>query len=395
MTHLYWVALKSIWAKEINRFMRIWVQTLVPPVITMTLYFIIFGNLIGSRIGEMHGFTYMQFIVPGLIMMAVITNAYANVASSFFSAKFQRNIEELLVAPVPTHVIIAGYVGGGVARGLCVGILVTAISLFFVPFQVHSWLFVALTLLLTAILFSLAGLLNAVFAKTFDDISLIPTFVLTPLTYLGGVFYSLTLLPPFWQGLSHLNPIVYMISGFRFGFLGINDVPLVTTFAVLVVFIVAFYLLCWSLIQRGRGLRQHVVGDGRRSARLNSCQRAVGLHREHRYGNGGIRSAALAADLGGHSVCTGGVRWHLGAGLGAARRAAARVACVGKSSVERLVHARDALLVVDDADGGEHHGQHHGNGGHVERDELDAQLLQHGRPALSEASSGAASATNR
>ena len=246
MTHLYWVALKSIWAKEINRFMRIWVQTLVPPVITMTLYFIIFGNLIGSRIGEMHGFTYMQFIVPGLIMMAVITNAYANVASSFFSAKFQRNIEELLVAPVPTHVIIAGYVGGGVARGLCVGILVTAVSLFFVPFQVHSWLFVALTLLLTAVLFSLAGLLNAVFAKTFDDISLIPTFVLTPLTYLGGVF---------WQGLSHLNPIVYMISGFRFGFLGINDVPLVTTFAVLVVFIVAFYLLCWSLIQRGRGLR--------------------------------------------------------------------------------------------------------------------------------------------
>ncbi|VFS66942.1 Inner membrane transport permease yadH [Raoultella planticola] len=184
----------------------------------------------------MHGFTYMQFIVPGLIMMAVITNAYANVASSFFSAKFQRNIEELLVAPVPTHVVIAGYVGGGVARGLCVGILVTAISLFFVPFQVHSWLFVGLTLILTAVLFSLAGLLNAVFAKTFDDISLIPTFVLTPLTYLGGVFYSLTLLPPFWQALSHLNPIVYMISGFRYGFLGINDVPLVTTFGVLVVF---------------------------------------------------------------------------------------------------------------------------------------------------------------
>jgi len=236
MMQLYWVALKSIWAKEINRFMRIWIQTLVPPVITMTLYFIIFGNLIGSRIGEMHGFTYMQFIVPGLIMMAVIT-------------------KELLVAPVPTHVIIAGYVGGGVARGLCVGVLVTAISLFFVPFQVHSWLFVGLTLLLTAVLFSLAGLLNAVFAKTFDDISLIPTFVLTPLTYLGGVFYSLTLLPPFWQGLSHLNPIVYMISGFRFGFLGISDVPLATTVGVLVIFIVAFYLLCWNLIQRGRGLR--------------------------------------------------------------------------------------------------------------------------------------------
>ena len=255
MTHLYWVALKSIWSKEINRFARIWVQTLVPPVITMTLYFIIFGNLIGSRIGDMHGFSYMQFIVPGLIMMSVITNAYANVASSFFGAKFQRNIEELLVAPVPTHVIIAGYVGGGVARAVCVGILVTAVSLFFVPFHVHSWTMVAITLLLTAVLFSLAGLLNAVFARTFDDISLIPTFVLTPLTYLGGVFYSLTLLPPFWQAVSKLNPVVYMISGFRYGFLGINDVPLALTMSVLVAFVVVFYLLAWVLIQRGRGLR--------------------------------------------------------------------------------------------------------------------------------------------
>ncbi|WP_017348490.1 ABC transporter permease [Pantoea sp. A4] len=255
MTHLYWVALKSIWAKEINRFARIWVQTLVPPVITMTLYFIIFGNLIGSRIGDMHGFSYMQFIVPGLIMMAVITNAYANVASSFFSAKFQHNIEELLVAPVPTHIIIAGYVGGGVARGLCVGILVTAISLFFVPFHVYDWGMVALTLLLTAILFSLAGLLNAVFARTFDDISLIPTFVLTPLTYLGGVFYSLTLLPPFWQAVSKLNPVVYMISGFRYGFLGIHDVSLVLSLSVLLAFIVAFYAIVYSLIQKGRGLR--------------------------------------------------------------------------------------------------------------------------------------------
>ena len=255
MTRLYWVALQSIWYKEINRFGRIWIQTLVPPVITMTLYFIIFGNLIGSRIGEMHGFDYMQFIVPGLIMMAVITNSYANVASSFFSAKFQRNIEELLVAPVPTHVVIAGYVGGGVARGICVGVLVTVVSLFFVPLHVHAWWVIAATLLLTAILFSLAGLLNAVFATTFDDISLIPTFVLTPLTYLGGVFYSLTLLPPFWQAVSKLNPIVYMISGFRYGFLGINDVPLTFTMAVLVAFIVVFYLLAWYLIQRGRGLR--------------------------------------------------------------------------------------------------------------------------------------------
>jgi ABC-2 type transport system permease protein len=255
MTRLYWVALQSIWYKEINRFGRIWIQTLVPPVITMTLYFIIFGNLIGSRIGEMHGFDYMQFIVPGLIMMAVITNSYANVASSFFSAKFQRNIEELLVAPVPTHVVIAGYVGGGVARGICVGVLVTVISLFFVPLQIHAWWVIAVTLLMTAILFSLGGLLNAVFANSFDDISLVPTFVLTPLTYLGGVFYSLTLLPPFWQAVSKLNPIVYMISGFRYGFLGISDVPLALTMTVLVAFIVVFYLLAWYLIERGRGLR--------------------------------------------------------------------------------------------------------------------------------------------
>jgi ABC-2 type transport system permease protein len=177
------------------------------------------------------------------------------VASSFFSAKFQRNIEELLVAPVPTHVVIAGYVGGGVARGICVGVLVTVISLFFVPLQVHAWWVIVVTLLLTAILFSLAGLINAVFATTFDDISLIPTFVLTPLTYLGGVFYSLTLLPPFWQAVSKLNPIVYMISGFRYGFLGISDVPLAFTMAVLVAFIAVFYLLVWFLIERGRGLR--------------------------------------------------------------------------------------------------------------------------------------------
>ncbi|MGG7668582.1 ABC transporter permease [Yersinia sp. J1] len=255
MTRLYWIALQSIWIKEVTRFGRIWIQTLVPPVITMSLYFVIFGNLIGSRIGDMGGVDYMQFIVPGLIMMAVITNSYANVAASFFGAKFQRSIEELLVAPVPTHIVIVGYVGGGVARGICVGILVTIISLFFVPLQVHSWPMIALTVLLTAILFSLGGLLNAVFAKTFDDISLIPTFVLTPLTYLGGVFYSLTLLPPFWQAVSKLNPIVYMISGFRYGFLGITDVPLVFTIGVLVLFIVVFYGSAWYLIERGRGLR--------------------------------------------------------------------------------------------------------------------------------------------
>lgn len=198
----YYIAFKSILAKEVSRFTRIWIQTLVPPAITMSLYFVIFGNLIGSRIGDMGGFSYMEFIVPGLIMMSVITNSYSNVASSFYSAKFQRNVEELLVAPVPNYIIIAGYVGGGVARGLCVGLIVTLVSLFFVPLQIHHLFSVCVTVLLTSILFSLGGLINAVFAKSFDDISIIPTFILTPLTYLGGVFYSITLLPPFWQGVS-------------------------------------------------------------------------------------------------------------------------------------------------------------------------------------------------
>ncbi|MEQ1976001.1 ABC transporter permease [Xenorhabdus sp. SGI240] len=255
MIQLYWVSLKTIWIKEVTRFGRIWVQTLLPPVITMSLYFVIFGNLVGSRIGEMGGVGYMQFIVPGLIMMSVITNSYSNVSSSFFGAKFQRSIEEVLVAPVPTHIIIAGFVGGGVARGVCVGILVTLVSLLFVPLQIHSWGMVVITLLATSILFSLAGLLNAIFAKTFDDISIIPTFVLTPLTYLGGVFYSLTLLPAFWQIVSKLNPIVYMVSGFRYGFLGIMDVSLAMTLGMLGLFIAGFYLLAWYLIESGRGLR--------------------------------------------------------------------------------------------------------------------------------------------
>lgn len=255
MNRLYWISLNSLWRREITRFLRIWIQTLLPPVITMSLYFIIFGNLIGSRIGEMGGYSYMQFIVPGLIMMSVITNSYTNVCSSFFSAKFQRNIEELLVAPVPTHIIIAGYVGGGVARGILTGILVTVVSAFFVQYEVHSWLIIICTLLLTSTVFSLAGLLNAVFAKTFDDISIVPTFVLTPLTYLGGVFYSLSLLPTFWQWVSKLNPIVYMINGFRYGFLGITDVSLVVTFASLGLFTLVMYIIAWRLIESGHGLR--------------------------------------------------------------------------------------------------------------------------------------------
>ncbi|OCG41874.1 ABC transporter permease [Gilliamella sp. Bif1-4] len=255
MNNLYWIALKSIWRKEVTRFLRIWIQTLIPPIITMSLYFIIFGNLIGSRVGDMGGFSYMEFIVPGLIMMSVITNSYTNVCSSFFSAKFQRNIEEILVAPVSTNILILGYVGGGVMRGILTGILVTIVSLFFVRFDVHSWLFVIFTLLLTSILFSLAGLLNAVFAKTFDDISIIPTFVLTPLTYLGGVFYSITMLPTFWQWVSKINPIVYMINGFRYGFLGVSDVPLWITFSMLILFVTVLYVIAWRLIDRGLGLR--------------------------------------------------------------------------------------------------------------------------------------------
>ncbi|WP_019675957.1 ABC transporter permease [Arsukibacterium perlucidum] len=251
----YLIALQSILNKEITRFMRIWVQTLVPPAITMSLYFVIFGSLIGSRIGDMGGFSYMDFIVPGLIMMAVITNSYANVASSFFSAKFQRNVEELLVAPVPNYLIILGYVGGGMARGMLVGLIVTILSLFFVDIQIHNLAIIIVTVILTSMLFALGGLINAIYAKTFDDISIIPTFVLTPLTYLGGVFYSLTMLPGFWQNVAALNPIVYMVNAFRYGFLGVSDVSLTLALTVVISFIVVMFSFALYLINRGIGLR--------------------------------------------------------------------------------------------------------------------------------------------
>ena len=255
MFNLYFTALKSLAVKETNRYLRIWVQTLVPPVITTSLYFIIFGNLIGGRIGEMEGFSYMEFIVPGLIMMSVITSSYSNVSSSFFSQKFQKNIEELLIAPVPTHIIMWGFIVGGLGRSILVGTLVTIISLFFVPLQAYSWVMIIVTLLMTSILFSLAGLLNGIFAQSFDDVSIVPTFVLQPLTYLGGVFYSISMLPPFWQAVSRVNPIVYMISGFRYGFLGIIDVPILLSMGILVIFIVVLYAIDWYLIETGRGLR--------------------------------------------------------------------------------------------------------------------------------------------
>lgn len=252
---LAWVAFNTILHKEIKRFMRIWVQTLVPPVITMSLYFVIFGKLIGSRIGEMGGFSYMQFIVPGLIMMSALTNSFANVASSFYSTKFAKNVEELLIAPVSPHIIVLGYMAGGMCRGLLVGVLVTLVSLFFVKLPIHSWGILLLILLMTTATFALGGLINALFARSFDDISIIPTFVLTPLTYLGGVFYSISLLPAFWQMLSKFNPIIYMINGFRYGFLGVSDVAPSYSVAVLSLFIVLLYTLAYQLINRGVGLR--------------------------------------------------------------------------------------------------------------------------------------------
>jgi len=252
---MYFIALKSIYYKELNRFFRIWTQTLLPPAITMTLYFIIFGRLIGSRIGQMDGFSYMEYIVPGLIMMSVITNSYSNVASSFFSAKFQKNVEELLVAPVPNHIIILGFVAGGMSRGLLVGLIVTLVSQIFVPIHIAHLGVIITTVIFTSAVFSLGGLLNAIFAKSFDDISIVPTFILTPLTYLGGVFYSIHLLPDFWQGVSKLNPIIYMVNSFRYGFLGVSDVSVTFAFCVLIGFVLALYALVYQLIKTGCGLR--------------------------------------------------------------------------------------------------------------------------------------------
>lgn len=249
------VAFKSILHKEISRYTRIWVQTLLPPAITMTLYFVIFGNLIGSRIGTMGGYTYMEYIVPGLIMMSVITNSYSNVVSSFFSAKFQRSIEEMMVAPVPNAVILSGYVIGGVSRGILTGIIVTTVSTFFVDIQINNLLIVFGVVIMTSIMFALAGFVNAVFAKSFDDISIVPTFILTPMTYLGGVFYSIALLPEFWQKASMINPILYMVNAFRYGFLGTSDIDIGVAIGLIAVFIVILSSVAMYLLNKGIGLR--------------------------------------------------------------------------------------------------------------------------------------------
>ncbi|MGB1951316.1 MAG: ABC transporter permease [Marinobacter sp.] len=248
-------AFNTIVLREIRRFTRIWPQTLLPPAVTMTLYFIIFGNLIGSRIGDMGGFDYMSFIVPGLIMMAVITSSYANVVSSFFSMKFQRSIEELLVSPVPNWIILAGYVCGGMARGLGIGFIVTLLSLGFTRLEIHNLPMVVVTVFLTSALFALGGFINAMLATKFDDISIVPTFVLTPLTYLGGVFYSISMLPEFWQGVSMINPILYMVNAFRFGILGVSDVNPFVALGMILVFITLLSAVALRMLQRGKGIR--------------------------------------------------------------------------------------------------------------------------------------------
>ena len=249
------VALSTIVRREIARIMRIWTQTLIPPAITMTLYFVIFGKLIGSRIGVMHGFTYMQYIVPGLVMMSIITNSYGNISSSFFGAKFSRAVEEMLVSPMPNWVMLTGYVIGAVARGVIVGALVLIIALFFTNLHLVHPIITVLAVVLGATVFSLAGFVNAVFAKKFDDIALVPTFVLTPLTYLGGVFYSVDLLGEPWRTISLVNPILYMVNAFRFGVLGVSDVQIGVAFAVMLAFVVGLSALALVLLKRGTGMR--------------------------------------------------------------------------------------------------------------------------------------------
>ena len=241
--------------KEISRFLRIWQQTFFPPIITTSLYFVIFGNLIGKRIGEMDGYAYIDFIVPGLILMSIITNSYANVASSFFGAKFQSFIEELMVTPTSPRIIMLGYVTGGVTRGILIGFIVSLVSLLFTDISIHNGLVVISIALLTSVLFSLAGLLNGLFANSFDDVSIVPTFILTPLTYLGGIFYSINLLPEFWQKLSLINPILYMINAFRYGFLGISDINLTLSYVIITAFIVVLASWAYYLLKNGYGIR--------------------------------------------------------------------------------------------------------------------------------------------
>ena len=256
LAHIRWIGLKTIVIREYGRIIRIWGQTLVPSAVTAILYFVIFGSLIGRRVGQMGGFNYMLYIAPGLIMMSVITNSYANVVSSFFGAKFGKHVEEMLVAPLPNWIIVMGYVAGGVLRGLMVGAVVTIVSLIFTNLHVHHLFIIIAAVLLTATVFSLGGLLNAVFAKNFDQVNWIPAFVLTPLTYFGGVFYSVSLLPMWAQQLSYANPILHMVNAFRYGFLGVSDVNVWLAFTLMALAAgILFGVLLW-LMSRGTGLRE-------------------------------------------------------------------------------------------------------------------------------------------
>ncbi|MBS3964403.1 MAG: ABC transporter permease [Methylomonas sp.] len=252
---IHTVAFNTILIKEIRRFARIWPQTLLPPAITTALYFLIFGRLIGERIGSVSGVSYMDYIVPGVILMSVISHSYANVVSSFYSTKFQHHIEELLVAPVPNAVILAGYVCGGVARGILVGGVVAGIARLFTPIEVQHWDIALAVLVLTATLFALAGFINAVFADSFDAISIIPNFVLTPLSYLGGVFYSLAMLPPIWQTIARGNPILYMINAFRYGLIGVSDVDVTLAFQMTGSVIVLLIVFSLILLHKGVGIK--------------------------------------------------------------------------------------------------------------------------------------------
>ncbi|HEU0277699.1 MAG TPA: ABC transporter permease [Rhodanobacteraceae bacterium] len=273
------VALYTITRREIMRVVRIWSQTLIPPVITMTLYFVIFGKLVGSRIGTIeHGFTYIQYLAPGLVMMSIINNSYANISSSFFGAKFQRSVEEMLVSPMPNWVILLGYVAGSVARGLVVGALVLGVALFFTSLHVTHPLVMLLSVILGATIFALAGFVNAIYAKKFDDIALVPTFVLTPLTYLGGVFYSVNMLKEPWQAISRANPILYMVNTFRFGVIGVSDVGVATGFAVMIGFVAGLSILALQLLKRGVGLRSYtgaVACASTNTSAKPACARAV------------------------------------------------------------------------------------------------------------------------
>lgn len=253
--YTYQIALYTLLSREISRFLRIWTQTLLPPAITMTLYFIIFGKLIGSQLHTIQGFTYMQYIVPGIVMMSIMTNAYGNSSSSFFGAKFSRSIEEMLISPMPNSILLTGFMLGGALRGLLTGIIVMFIATFFTHVPIHHFGVILIIATLAAMLFSLAGLINAIFAKRFDDISFIPTFILTPLTYLGGIFYSVNQLPPFWRTVSVFNPIFNIIDTFKYGVLGISYIDFYKGLLLICVLFVSLFIWCLFLLQKGTGLR--------------------------------------------------------------------------------------------------------------------------------------------